>query len=231
MPANYAIIVAGGTGSRMDNGTPKQFLPLAGTPLLMHTIRKFHESRTRPAILVVLPAHHQSTWRALCERTGFDIPHATCDGGASRFQSVRKGLEWIKEQEEELNCIAVHDAARPLVSPALIDAMFDAIYEHEAAVPAVRCVDSVRLWDSDTATNRAVPRDQVFLVQTPQAFRAQTLLEAYDTDEQVGFTDDASVVEAKKIPIKIVDGEYDNFKITFPNDFEIAESILSKGAR
>lgn len=231
MPANYAIIVAGGNGTRMVDGTPKQFMSLAGLPMLMHTIRKFHRSRTQPAILVVLPAHHQATWRGLCERTGFDIPHATCDGGASRFQSVKNGLRWIKARENNLNSIAVHDAARPLVSPALIDAVFDATAENEAAVPAVRCVDSVRLLDSRTGTSRAIPRDEVFLVQTPQAFRAQTLLDAYDTHEQASFTDDASVVEAKKIPIKIIDGEYDNFKITFPKDLQIAESILSKGAR
>lgn len=231
MPANYAIIVAGGSGTRMGNGTPKQFMLLAGAPLLMHTIRKFHLCRTRPAILVALPASQQAAWQELCASLGFDVPHTTCDGGATRFQSVKNSLEWIAQHEPDVENIAVHDAARPLVSPALIDAMFDAAAAHGAAVPAVRAVDSVRLLDSQTGSNRAVPRADVYLVQTPQAFRASTILDAYASEEQPEFTDDASVVEAKKIPIKIIDGEYNNIKITFPADLESAELILSKSGR
>lgn len=228
MPANYAIIVAGGNGTRMGDGTPKQFMPLAGVPVLMHTLRKFHLCRTQPAILVALPASQQAAWRALCDELGFDVPHNTCDGGATRFQSVKNSLQWIQEHEGNVQTIAVHDAARPLVSPALIDAMFAAAASHGAAVPAVRSVDSVRLQDSQTGANRALARTDVFLVQTPQAFQATTLIGAYDTEEHPLFTDDASVVEAKKIPIKIIDGEYNNIKITFPADLETAEFILSR---
>ncbi len=228
MPSNYAIIVAGGNGTRVGNGTPKQFMLLAGAPLLMHTIRKFHQCRTRPAILVALPASQQANWRDLCASWSFDVPHTTCDGGATRFQSVKNSLKWIEEHDPDVEHIAVHDAARPLVSPQLIDAMFEAATHHGAAVPAVRSIDSVRLVDSQTGTNRAFPRTDVYLVQTPQAFRAATIIDAYASAEQPWFTDDASVVEAKKIPIKIIDGEYNNIKVTFPADLETAEFILSK---
>ncbi len=229
MSSNYAIIVAGGNGTRMRDGTPKQFMRLAGKPLLMHTIQKFSFCKTNPTILVALPASQQSVWKTLCESVGFDIPHYTCDGGASRFQSVKNSLNWIIERQGNIGVIAVHDAARPLVSPTLIDSAFEAASAYGAVVPAVPSVDSVRLVDRQSDTNKAFPRTDVYLVQTPQVFRASVLIDAYDVDEDPSFTDDASVVESKKIPIKIIDGEYDNLKITFPADMETAEFIMSKG--
>lgn len=229
MPSNYAIIVAGGSGTRMGNGTPKQFLPLAGMPVLMHTIKKFHESNTQPRIVVALPANQHKTWELLCSAAGFEIPHATCNGGDTRFQSVKNSLAWIKEQPGQASVIAVHDAARPLISSALIDKLFLAAKIHSAVVPAVQSIDSVRLEDDQSGENHAFPRNNVWLVQTPQAFDAKTLIQAYHVEEDGSFTDDASVVEAMKIPIKIIDGEYNNLKITFPADIDTAEFILAKG--
>jgi len=167
---NYAIIVGGGVGTRMGAAIPKQFLPLNGIPVMMHTIRAFHHSRHSPQIIVVIPSAQHSRWSELCEKHNFHISHILASGGHSRFESVRSGLAAVQSNCANLSqsLIAVHDAVRPLVSTDLIDATFDQAARTGAAALAVQSTNSVRLTSNNGLKNNAYPRQQVYLMQTPQ---------------------------------------------------------------
>lgn len=216
----YAIIVAGGSGNRMQTETPKQFLLLKNLPVLMHTIKAFAQSDAQPKILLVLNKDQQGYWKRLCEEFNFRIPHQVIDGGAERFYSVKNAIAFINEE-----CIvAIHDAVRPLVSKTLIDNCFKQAEEKGNIVAAVQSSDSVRMFrDGKTS---ALKRDEIYLVQTPQTFSLSTLKEAYTQEFDVSFTDDASVVENLGTAINVLEGERNNIKITYPIDLELAELLL-----
>ncbi|MGK6353266.1 2-C-methyl-D-erythritol 4-phosphate cytidylyltransferase [Parapedobacter sp. DT-150] len=224
---NYAIIVAGGTGSRMNRDTPKQFLLLNDTPILMHAIRAFHRCESAPRIIVVLPREMSSRWTALCDTYRFDIPHMLVASGKSRFGSVKNGIAAIKAEQTDLSSslIAIHDAARPLITPALIDLTYEQASRTGAAALAIRSTNSVRLVSGNGLKNNAHRRENVYLMQTPQTFNGLVLASAYEQPEQEAFTDDASVVETNGYPISLVDGDTHNIKITFPEDLRIAEIL------
>ena len=217
---NYAIIVAGGSGNRMQTETPKQFLLLKDLPVLMHTLKAFAQSNAQPKILLVINKDQQQYWRRLCEEFNFRIPHQIIDGGSTRFYSVKNALETI--QDESL--VAIHDAVRPLVSKELIDKCFEHAERLGNVIAAVQSSDSVRLL-KDNKTS-ALKRDEIYLVQTPQTFSLAILSAAYQQDFEAHFTDDASVVEAAGYEINIVEGERNNIKITYPIDLELAELLL-----
>lgn len=232
MRKNYVIIVAGGTGSRMGSDTPKQFLLLKGIPVIMHTIRAFYQSNHSPQIIVSIHPSLSDDWKALCELHHFDIPHTLVNGGHSRFESVKNGLKAIKTMDLELarSIIAVHDAARPLISPTLIDETYRQAALTGAAVLALPATDSVRIVSGNGLENNAFPRESVYLVQTPQTFNGALLSDAYEhADDNYPFTDDASVVERKGHRITLVNGDARNIKITFPQDLYIAEILLGQG--
>lgn len=230
MCEHYAIIVAGGTGSRMRSGTPKQFLLLKGLPVMMHAILAFHRSISSPQIIVVIHPSLRDDWSALCKAHDFSTPHLLVDGGDSRFQSVKNGLKVINAINTALaDCIiAVHDAARPLISPALIDETYQQAMLTGAAALARQGTDSVRVKSGNGLKNNILPRSRVYLMQTPQAFNGAVLSNAYEQADDPSFTDDASVVEKKGYPITLVDGDTRNIKITFPEDLRIAETLLSE---
>ena len=218
----YAIIVAGGSGNRMQTETPKQFLLLKNLPVLMHTIKAFAQSSTQPKILLVLNKEQQGYWKRLCEEFNFSVPHGVIDGGTERFYSVKNAISSINEE-----CfVAIHDAVRPLVSKELIDGCFKEAELHGNVIAAVQSSDSVRML-KDHKTS-ALKRDEIFLVQTPQTFSLKILKEAYRQDYSVNFTDDASVVEAIGEAIHILEGERNNIKITYPVDLELAELLLKR---
>ncbi len=225
---NYAIIVGGGAGTRMGAGIPKQFLLLNGMPVIMHTIHAFHRSKHSPRIIVVIPASQHDYWSELCKKYNFDIPCILVSGGQSRFESVRNGLVAVQSGCTDLSksLIAVHDAVRPLITSDLIDTTFDLAARTGAAALAIQSTNSVRLKSENGLKNNAYPRQQVFLMQTPQTFRGHILLESYQQAPDDTFTDDASVVEKKGYPITLVNGDTRNVKITFPEDLRIA-AILS----
>lgn len=219
---NYAIIVAGGSGNRMQTETPKQFLLLKNLPVLMHTIKAFAQSDTQPKILLVLNKDQQGYWKRLCDEFNFNVPHLVIDGGQERFYSVKNAIEHISE-----DClVAIHDAVRPLVSTTLIDSCFKAAEAKGNVIAAVQSSDSVRRVKGDQTS--ALKRDEIFLVQTPQTFSLQILKLAYNQDFTTHFTDDASVVEAIGENINIIEGERNNIKITYPIDLELAELLLRK---
>ncbi len=203
----YAIIVAGGSGTRFGGNTPKQFLPLNGTPVLMHTIRKF--ASCTDAVVVVLPQREQSYWAKLCVQHHFSVVHHVVSGGNSRFESVKNGLQSLSLQP--LDLVAVHDGVRPMVSEALIARTFAMAEQCGAAIPAIAVTDSVR---------------QLGKMQTPQTFRADALLRAYDVAYAPFFTDDASVYEHAGGTVALVEGEPGNIKITHPIDIVVAEHLM-----
>lgn len=225
---NYAIIVAGGSGSRMGGSVPKQFLLLEDLPVMMHALLAFHHSKSDPHLIVVLLPDMRGVWAELCDTHVFDVPHTIVDGGKSRFESVKNGLAFIQSTAPDLShvLIAVHDAARPLITPALIDKSYEEAARTGAAALAMQSTNSVRIKSSNGLKNNAHPRQHVYLMQTPQTFNGHILASAYEQPEDTRYTDDAAVVERKGHPISLVDGDARNIKITFPEDLQFAAALL-----
>ena len=225
---NFAIIVAGGSGSRMKSDIPKQFLRLKGKPILQHTIEQFlsvelpvftDQGATgtiseKINIILVLPEREQAIWDRLCQEQQFYPAIQTVAGGNTRFQSVRNGLNVIEALK---GIVAVHDGVRPFVSPEIIRNSFETAARTGSAVTCVPVKDSVRVVGID-GVSQAVDRSQYRLVQTPQTFRLDLFRRAFQTQEQAFFTDCASVMEYAGFPITLIDGAYENIKITTPED-------------
>jgi 2-C-methyl-D-erythritol 4-phosphate cytidylyltransferase len=219
----YAILVAGGKGLRMGSDIPKQFLPLRGRPVLMHTIDVFRRTYPDIHIILVLPREQQDYWRQLCGQHGYDVELCVADGGETRFHSVRNGLSLIPDGARGV--VGVHDGVRPFVSPETICRCFVAAEEFGAVVPVVPVVETVRQLLAD-GSSMTVDRNAYRLVQTPQTFDIQLLKKAYGQPFDPFFTDDASVVEAMGHPIKLVEGNNENIKLTNPADLKLAEGMV-----
>ena len=217
----YAIIVAGGSGQRMESLVPKQFMELNQKPVLMHTIEKFYSAASSIHIVVVLPKTHHSVWVTLCQKHQFSIPHQICEGGASRFQSVRNGLKLCVEEA----IIAVHDGVRPLINPNLILTLYHEAELNSAVIPVCPMSESIRKAQGEGS--KALDRSQYYSVQTPQCFSSAILHRAYQQDEQETFTDDASVVEALGKDVHLFTGDQRNIKLTTPEDFVFAQALLN----
>jgi len=224
----YVIIAAGGSGNRMsclsadgDTATPKQFLLLAGKPILMHTIDAFHQCDENIEIIIVLPENHISEWEQLREQHKFTLNHTIAEGGETRFHSVKNGLALINDRD---GLIAVHDGVRPLLSTKLINKVFETAKRSGSAIPAISVDESIRNVKDDQ--NKAVDRKEYRIIQTPQCFRAEIIQNAYEQAYNEIFTDEASVVEATGEHIHLVEGERKNMKITIPQDLLIAEMFI-----
>lgn len=226
--AHYAIIVAGGKGHRMDQDVPKQFLLLKGKPVLMYSIEAFHKENENNKIVLVLSDAFHNEWSLLCEKHKFTIPHALVSGGKERFDSVKNGLNFIFNNEPTLDniLIAIHDGARPLITGELINSIFRLAEVKKCVVPAIQSSDSIRL-KTDEITSTSIPREKVFLIQTPQVFSAKILKEAYTSNFDPNFTDDASVVEKAGFDVYLIDGDIKNIKITYPSDMILADYWLN----
>jgi 2-C-methyl-D-erythritol 4-phosphate cytidylyltransferase len=216
------IIVGGGTGSRMGSAIPKQFMLLRQKPVLMHTIEAFYNSDLKPQIIVVLNIDFHLYWEEVCKRYHFNIPHQLVKGGNQRFYSVKNGLKALKGP----TVVAIHDAVRPLVSNKIITDSFLQAESNNSAVTAIRSTDSIRQTSGNTTI--ALNRDDIYLIQTPQAFKTDILKNAYNQPYRNEFTDDASVVEKCGVPIKLIPGEKKNIKITLPEDLLLAEYYLAE---
>jgi 2-C-methyl-D-erythritol 4-phosphate cytidylyltransferase len=223
MTKKYVIIVAGGKGSRMGTDVPKQFLLLHGKPVLMHAMEAFYNYDSAMQIILVLPAEQKSYWRGLCKEHNCKIKHQTANGGETRFHSVKNGLKLVKED----SLVAVHDAARPLVSQELIAVLFQTAEEKKAAYPAISVADTLRRLIIN-GSSKIMDRSKFYRVQTPQVFSSKILIHAYKSKYSEKFTDDVSVVETRRLckPV-MVEGSNENIKITTPIDLVIAEAIIS----
>ena len=221
MAKRGVVIVAGGSGSRMQSALPKQFLMLGGEPIVARTINRFSEALPGAEIVVVLPEAHIPLWENL--RARFDVaPHRIVAGGKERFHSVLNGINALSS---EVEYIAVHDGVRALISKRLIIRAMLATEEHDAVIPVVDVVDSYRRVEGENSY--IVPRADLRIVQTPQIFNAQLLRDAYNVEFNAAFTDDASVVEQLGQRISLVEGERTNLKLTTPDDLAWAEWWLS----
>ena len=218
----HAIIVAGGSGQRMKSIVPKQFLELNQKPVLMHTIEKFYCAGSSIHIVVVLPISYHSVWTTLCNKHQFHIPHQICEGGSTRFQSVKNGLVHCKED----GVIAVHDGVRPLTHPDLIQKLYHEAEFNSAVIPVYPVLESIR--KSDEEGSKALDRSKYYTAQTPQCFSSQLLKNAYQQNEKETFTDDASVVEAMGKEVQQFKGDRTNIKLTTPEDIVFAEALLNR---
>jgi len=214
----YAVIVAGGKGLRMGGDIPKQFLPIGGKPILMHTIEAFRKAINGIQIVLVLPAAQHDYWKGLCKEYGFHSPELIAKGGETRFHSVRNGLALLPDDAEAV--VGIHDGVRPFVSAETIRRCYAAAAEGKAVVPVVPVVETVRqILSNGKSVTR--PRDEYRLVQTPQTFPIALLKEAYQQPYTDAFTDDASVVEAMGEEIVMIEGNRENIKITTPSDLKL----------
>lgn len=216
----YAIIVAGGTGSRIGGELPKQFLLLGGLPILMHSIKAFHLYDPSLKIIISLHPEFTKTWKSLCDQYNFTIEHNLVAGGDTRYQSVKNALSTLPET----GIIAVHDAARPLITVDLIKSTFREAERFFSAIPCIPVNETVRQLTKDTAI--LVDRTSLRIIQTPQVFDASVLLKAYEQEYQASFTDDASLLEAMGIQPHLTAGDPRNIKITLPTDISIAEALF-----
>ena len=218
----YAIIVAAGTGSRMGTDVPKQFLPLAGKPLIYHTVKAFLHSYADLQVVLVVHKNFIDKSRDLLAELNTQKRIDIVEGGTTRFQSVRNGLLMVLEP----SIVFVHDGVRCMVSKPLIERCYQLALEKGSAIPAVTATDSIRI--ASEGTNHSVDRNTVRIIQTPQTFQSLILLEAFKLPELTTFTDEASVVEASGNQVYLVEGDYDNIKVTRPVDLVIAAQIMEE---
>ncbi len=216
-----AVIVAGGSGSRMGGTVPKQYLDLAGLPVIIHTLRQFIRFDPQMQIIVVLAPGHREYWEKI------SISHAEArgvkvvPGGEKRYNSVKNGLQYLDDH----TIVGIHDAVRPFVSQQLLERCYRVAAETGSAIPVVRMEESVRMVDEQEKSSN-LDRSRVRRVQTPQVFRAPLIKAAYQATMDAVYTDDAAVFELLHGTVTLVEGEKDNIKITTRTDMELASIII-----
>jgi len=224
-----AVIVAAGAGKRMNAPVGKQYLPIGGKPMLVHALEAFERTAAVDAVALVVPAADLDEGRRLAERYGLRKVIAVAPGGAERQHSVRSGLEALVAARPDLAWVLVHDAARPLVTPEVIERTLAAARETGAAVPGVPVKDTIKTVDDGGRVLETPERGRLRAVQTPQAFRADLLLRAHRQAEADGFlgTDDAVLVERLGVPVRVAEGDPRNVKVTTPDDLALVR-VLSE---
>ena len=221
-PRAAAVVVAGGAGRRMGGDVRKQYLALAGEPVLLHAVRPFASHPAVAQTVVVLPPEDAADPPPWLSALGVDI----VPGGAERGDSVRAGLEAVRPH---LDVVLVHDGARPLVTRDVIDRVLAACGE-AGAIAAVRVTDTVKDVDGDGTIRGTPDRARLWQAQTPQGFPRAALVDAYGRAlaDGVAATDDAALFERYAGPVRVVEGAPENLKVTRPGDVEIAEVLLRR---
>jgi 2-C-methyl-D-erythritol 4-phosphate cytidylyltransferase len=220
-----AIIVAGGSGTRMGADLPKQFLRIEGKPIFLYSVDAFLASYEDIRIILVMSASYCAMAKSILEEFHYPQTIEIVEGGETRFHSVKNGLDRAAED----SLIFVHDAVRCLASPVLIRRCGAAAAEKGSAIPVVPVRDSIRRKDDTTGFSAVVSREGLFIVQTPQVFLGSLILKAFELPYDTGFTDEASVLEAYGKQVNLVEGEESNTKITYPEDLAFAAWKLSVG--
>ncbi len=223
----FAIIVAGGSGLRMGAALPKQYLPIGGTPILMHTLSRFHHHPEEIEVILVIPHRDFEFWKQLCREHDFNVSHNLVPGGSTRFQSVKNGLNAIADKD---GLVAIHDGVRPFVTEEMISEGFLNASETGSAVAVVPLKDSLRKVNGRGGSSYQ-NRDEYRLVQTPQTFQLQKIKKAFEVEELRAFTDDATVYEHQGWEVSLFEGNAANIKITTPEDMAFAEFLLGRRFR
>ncbi|WP_026945285.1 2-C-methyl-D-erythritol 4-phosphate cytidylyltransferase [Algoriphagus marincola] len=219
-----AVLVAGGRGTRMGAPISKQYLPIAGLPILMHTLSVFHQVDSATELILVIPKDDFAYWKELCDKFQFQIPHQLVAGGNSRFQSVKNGISAISFEE---GLVAIHDGVRPFVNESVIQESFDKAAETGSAVAVIALKDSIRKL-TDDGKNFYQERQYFRLVQTPQTFDLKRIRKAFQVTELPQFTDDASVYEHQGWEVTLISGNPENIKITTPEDMDYAAYLAER---
>lgn len=222
--SKLAVIVAGGSGLRMGNELPKQFLLLEGKPILLHSIDTFLQAYPDISIHLVIPQHYIDYTKELLKNFGYSDDINITEGGETRFHSVKNGIKAAQTGD----IVFVHDAVRCLASASLIQRCFEMASEKGSAIPIVPIRDSMRRV-LDSGTTEVVSRENLYAVQTPQTFKAEILLNAFNVEYNQAFTDEATVVENTGLHVYTVEGEEQNIKITYPEDLLYAKWRLGLG--
>ncbi|TVP51591.1 MAG: 2-C-methyl-D-erythritol 4-phosphate cytidylyltransferase [Mongoliibacter sp.] len=220
----YAIIVAGGSGTRMGSAISKQYLEIGNKPILMHSLEKFFKTDSTIKIILVIPEEDFDFWKSLCSKFNFTVPHQLIKGGKSRFQSVKNGLEHILDFE---GIVAIHDGVRPFVQPEVIMESYEVAAAKGSAIAVVTLKDSIRKMTED-GKSFSQERQYFRLVQTPQTFQVSKIKKAFETKELQQFTDDATVYEHQGWQVSLIAGNLENIKITTPEDMAYANFLLGK---
>ena len=218
-----AIIVAGGSGTRMGADLPKQFLRIEGKPVFLYSIDAFLQAYDDMRIILVMPSAYVGMAQSILDEFGYPSSIEIVEGGETRFHSVKNGLAMVSED----SLIFIHDAVRCLATPALIRRCGDAASEKGSAIPVIPVRDSIRRKDDALNCSVVVSREGLYIVQTPQVFLGSVILPAFASPYDPGFTDEASVLEASGQQVFLVEGEEGNTKITFPDDLTFAAWKLS----
>ena len=219
------VLVAGGSGIRMGGVIPKQYLELAGKPLIIHVLEAFLLFDPSMEVVVVMAPSHKNYWNALGEKYAMTRDMLVTEGGATRYESVRNGLARVAEDR----IVGIHDAVRPLVSQETLERTYASASEWGSGIPVISMEDSVRMLDENNGSSR-VDRNRLRRVQTPQVFHSEQIKEAYQEFQDPAFTDDASVYESKFGQLRLVEGNRENIKITTPADMKLAEALIQSGA-
>ncbi len=215
------IITAGGIGKRMNSDLPKQYIPVNGLPVLMHTINKFYEFNPEIQIVISLPKDFIQLWEDLCQKHNFKILHEIAEGGAERYHSIKNALKKVTG-----DIVMVHDAVRPLVSLQTISNVINQAGVKGAAIPVLPVKDTLRKGSVEKSQHQ--DRSEFWIVQTPQAFKLELLNEAYQIPYSSAVTDDASLVEALGAQVFLTEGNEENIKITTPFDLKLVEFLMEK---
>lgn len=214
-------MVAGGTGTRMQSSLAKQFIPLDGKPVILHSFNAFKAYDPEMQFILVLFKGLEQAWQKILDTHQYDLKHTVVEGGEERFHSVKNGLDALGD---DVDVVAIHDAVRPLVSQDTIARCFEGATANGSAIPTIPVVDTVRRTTPEG--NFSIPRHELEAVQTPQCFKANLIKEAYNTAYRESFTDDASVLESTGSEIHRVSGNRTNIKITTQEDLLIAKAFL-----
>jgi len=224
---NLAVIVASGLGARMQAELPKQFMELAGKPLLFWTLSCFERCRMIDEIILVVPEDYLAySSQAIVDKFDFKKIHKITTGGETRQESVLAGLTACPRA---IDNVAIHDGVRPFVRNTLLNTLLDSVTPNQAVIPAVKVKETIKIVDNQMLA-KTLPRENIYLAQTPQVFSYPNIFEIHKkaAEQEYEATDDAMLAEQYGLDVKVIEGHYDNIKITTPEDLVLAGEILKK---
>lgn len=223
---NIAIIVCGGKGKRMGTDLPKQFLKLNNKPIIAHTIEKFQNCNIIDEIVVVINKDYQKYFKEIISKYNFNKISNIVFGGKERFNSVYNGLISIKNEN---SIVVIHDGVRPFIKLKYIENIIEETKKNKACILGIGAKDTIKICENNTVL-KTIQRENLFIIQTPQAFNYKLIKKAYEKALEEGFfgTDDSVLIENMGEKVKVIAGDYENIKITTPEDLKIGEALLNK---